>query len=1275
MKKILLLAVAAIMAVGAMQAKDADELRIYLNPGHGSWGPNDRPMATIPYPMTETGRPDTCGFYESNTNLWKVLKLGETLENMGVSHDNIVYSRVKNGPYPYVAGAEDAEIYNKPLGVISEEAEEGNFDMFISVHSNAHVDGTSTNYPLYLYRGYDQGVTGSLTSNINGQDITVTYTGNAVEGSWDMCNVNWDYHYMSEIDPQSYYSLTSKNLRGDISFQGGDGSVSQRSNGNYYGGYYGVLKHGVPGFLVEGYFHTYQPARHRALNMDYCHQEGVRIARGVCEYFNLTPESTGYIMGTVKDMHEKIVNNLFNYAANTNDQWLPLNGAVVTLMKDGAEVASYTVDNNYNGIFFFGGLEPGNYTLDATIDGYKPLLDEYKPVTVTANATSYPLLYLESESYEPPTEVYENYPDPEQPGYLGIAGEYIFSQDEGTTYDGVVGNIAQTLQYGDSTIVLSHEGTMAHLYIIDNNTKQMVKELNTEGLYTLDAPIFYNQIGSIALSADRKLVGVTAVRTCYNNDYADGYPRGTMYAYYWDDFDSAPTEWFSTQYSSNWYRSDLGLGVAVSGPINECIVCVPGPTTGSTRGIRPAFFVIQDGTLVSTSRINAQGTLTMVKFGDPLATEGNASNYPTENFGRIKVAVSPFNDQAFIIGGSKTGELYEFEMLGDAQVPTSYNVFGADEELLGNGYQIFKYAKHTLLVAPYGAANDVKGIKIYDITDGLANATLINTVNTDIATREITANGADFAWAGAKVKQEDIHAYLGGSDANVVKFATDDIAQPKVKGIYAYNLNYENNDGTYTFTFNANDNANEAYINFYDSETGELLGSIEIPNVVLGENEITVSQDQLPGEYGTDMNWDITLVGDAIARIDLISELNNDCIYSGCLFNNVDKNPESPHFGNIYVANRISQPNAENGLYIYDPLMNRQNSTAYHGATMLSSPYRLAVAPDGTVYIPDWSDPYSGVYVADPDNIEADFTQFFEGTRAGSGLFTNNGVNVGGSATSVAFTGTGADTKMFVFSEDVPGPSGNGNGVAVYNVGNEDGTIARTWGVAPDNYFDIGSKMLNTNGNVIPTEDGGAFVSQVRSAGNNTTGVPSFVYVNPEGSIVFNSGTDLQELNGSLGAGLAISNDGSTLVINNGSGEVEFFDLSWNRDGGTPVITPRGYSFVSAARRNDGSSHNNYIYQMNFDYAGNLIVTGNKVAMYSIPSENNETATPAKKEYLVTKEDPTGINNLTVDGNKKVVSVKYVNVAGVESSTPFQGVNIVVTRYEDGTQTATKVIK
>ncbi len=49
---------------------------------------------------------------------------------------------------------------------------------------------------------------------------------------------------------------------------------------------------------------------------------------------------------------------------------------------------------------------------------------------------------------------------------------------------------------------------------------------------------------------------------------------------------------------------------------------------------------------------------------------------------------------------------------------------------------------------------------------------------------------------------------------------------------------------------------------------------------------------------------------------------------------------------------------------------------------------------------------------------------------------------------------------------------------------------------------------------------------------------------------------------------------------------------------------------------------------------------------------------------------PTGINTASVA--KQVAGVKYVNMMGVESTTPFQGVNIVVTRYTDGTTSATK---
>ena len=51
----------------------------------------------------------------------------------------------------------------------------------------------------------------------------------------------------------------------------------------------------------------------------------------------------------------------------------------------------------------------------------------------------------------------------------------------------------------------------------------------------------------------------------------------------------------------------------------------------------------------------------------------------------------------------------------------------------------------------------------------------------------------------------------------------------------------------------------------------------------------------------------------------------------------------------------------------------------------------------------------------------------------------------------------------------------------------------------------------------------------------------------------------------------------------------------------------------------------------------------------------------------------TGVNN--VNAGKQVATVKYVNIAGVMSDKPFDGVNIVVTTYSDGSKATTKVIK
>ena len=114
-----------------------------------------------------------------------------------------------------------------------------------------------------------------------------------------------------------------------------------------------------------------------------------------------------------------------------------------------------------------------------------------------------------------------------------------------------------------------------------------------------------------------------------------------------------------------------------------------------------------------------------------------------------------------------------------------------------------------------------------------------------------------------------------------------------------------------------------------------------------------------------------------------------------------------------------------------------------------------------------------------------------------------------------------------------------------------------------------------------------------------------------------------------------------------------------------PELNPL-YSYKVDCRNGDN------VYQINFDYAGNLVCSGNKLGIYSMPTDDNTTLTPARKELLIEK-TLTGVEN--INSGKTISSVSYVNMAGMVSDKPFEGVNVVITRYTDGTTSTTKVVK
>jgi len=1231
MKKTLLIMAACVVSI-AMFAADLTGKRIYVNPGHGSWGPNDRPNATIPYPnLASTGMPDTCGFYESNTNLWKCLELQKKLEEAGAY---VIMSRTQSGPWPYekvdgeypdytweaYKNLPDYEKYNRGLLDIADGAEANNMDYFISVHSNAATEGNTVNYLAYFYRGDNAG-------------------NHVVPGAIEICKRSWYHAFecrsMDGLEPTNYDTRdpeTSKHILADIDFYHSSYEATLPSTGKTYTGYLGVLHHGVPGFLVEGFFHTYQPARHRALNQDYCKQEGIRYYRGVVDYFKAEPEKKGYILGTVKDEHEHFTHELYKYAANTNDQWKPLNGAVVTLSTAaGEQIATYTVDSNYNGLFYFPDLAPGTYKLMATADGYKPLHRQYQTVVVEANATSYPFIFLEDQEYVDVTGKYVDYPDPEQPSYATVPEQFNMEAKEVLDYTAQIkGTIKRTIQHADSVFMLTHEtdGT-AHIYIV-NTTTGRLDTVSTIGIVPVDPtnPGDYLALSDIAITCDNKLVAVNYTRCNYADSYVEsGYKRGTTRFYIWDDFYADPVIWVTTQFSSNSLKSDQGITFALNGMSDNCNIIMTGVHRYG-NGARFTSINIIDNQIASETYHGYQ--LGLGLGADELAVFDEA-----EDGVNFQLTLSPRGEKKDYIMDAEKMAPVEWKVPGTNQDPIVLGEF--DASLIGVKYQgasYFKYAKRSLMVAPYENENgDVVGIKLFDITDGLDNAVQVLTQSTDLET-PMTATHAS---AGAYVDGAELYLYLY-VDGVVFPFTTLNVAQPAKPRVSAHSLNVTKSGNHCIFEFVSNQDVLASSILIYKDD--EQIGEYIMPTpAVEGLNQVAIAANALADAT----NWAVRLEGAPIPGMGLLKDYVDSTLVKP--FGVTNNHPLTDYFGNYYIINGSG---SVKGLYVLDPEMNKLNETMYQyteeGATF-DVPRRAAIASDGTLFVADYSDGNSGIYVIDPAN-PTKATQFFAGTRDGAGVFTNNGVNTGASTAGISIYKEGAESKLIVYNEDFGSSLGN---ILIYNIGQEDGSIVKTWEGAPSEVYGKGSNLaglVNKNGQPILT-DHGFFVSTLRYAGGNNSYATSARYYNFNSECEFSTHWDefVGYVNGSNDGALALSNDQKYLVLPDDNNQFVIFECSWNEEGKLTV------KYVQSFKHDLGPIH-----QVSFDYAGHLIATAaNHVAVFTMPTEDNSIIVPAKKA-IPGNDNPTNIENTVI--HTLDINAPMYDILGRQVNKNYRGIVI-----------------
>ena len=1173
----------------------AANIKVYINPGHGSWGPNCRPQATIPYPALSSGRPDTLGFYESNTNLWKALALEEKL--LAAGGFDVKLSRRANGPYPY-AGYED-KTYNKALTTICAEAEAYNADYYISIHSNAgpigNANGTSNfaNYPVILYRGYTGSPKVTNSDKMAKASIArlyeVFYTKAKTQGGGP--------------EFTSYYSPTNPNIVGDLSFY--------NTTSTY--GYLGALKHSIPGFLSEGYFHTYSPARHRALNTDWCRQEGIRYYRGIMDYYGKPKETVGYIMGYIRTKAATSTNDpLYLPHTVSNDKYLPINGAKVVLRNSSGKLIRcncypyvkrqltnqpyYTTDNNYNGIFMFENLEPGTYSISVHKSGYE---DYQTIVTVTADKTTYPEIFL--------TPGTGTEPDVSGDSEGDIVAEYIEMKQ---TYvnqsigNAITGKTIRRAIYGNGVMYILAVDASKNptLLAVDPTTHTVIAELPTN-FCVVNSPEGY-KLSDIALTSDGVLIGCS-MDTVRNVSYYGSSDPWNLYKWTRDGNTWTGSKWFSrasNETAGNYYDAMVGSTIAYSGSFNSgTILTTAYSTAGTAKNMRLVRYQIANGAYSSEMRNNFPNT------GD----NANKFSAADDKYGpEHQLTLSPRGSNRYVLS-SKTKPAFEFAFTTSST--GSEPSFTGTSPSIKYGANYITYSGKPLMVAPKtdGSGNNI-GVELYNITNGLNNATLIETTNTTL-----DATTPTYAMAAGLVEDEDITLYLL-KDNLLSEFTNKGVVIPVVPHICAYDLNVTSNGSNYVFTFNANTDALNANIIFYDNQSGDSIGTLPLNNVVKGANTFTIAAADLPGTNGQVLNWAVNLETYHVEEIALIHSDNSLIATSASrLFNAVNTNPESDKFGYMYIMHRAggsgSSTASNSGIFEYDYNYTKLNATRYSGGETFGNPARISLDQEGYLYIAEWSDGHSGIWIANTADLTQPFTQFFQGTRQSSGIFLNGSIYTGSSTSGCFVYGAGKHTKLYVYNEDAGGTLLK-ECMAIYKIGQADGSILRTWTTAPDTVHNL-HHAYNFEGSPWAL-DNGYFVGLSRSKGQHNNEAPAIQFFDNEGTRQLTTGVDpyLSLIDGSQSGGFAVSPDKSTLILNDGSQNLLIFTITWNSN--VPTLTLRT-SFNHGVDK---------IRQMNWDYAGNLVCSGdNGIQIFTIPTNNNQTLIPARKALTVTCQNGLGV--------------------------------------------------
>ena len=529
-----------------------------------------------------------------------------------------------------------------------------------------------------------------------------------------------------------------------------------------------------------------------------------------------------------------------------------------------------------------------------------------------------------------------------------------------------------------------------------NTTGSPVFEINPTNLNESFTPVFTSITGS-AIGIDVKGAGENLQLVMLSKT------SRTITEY---DLKTA-TQWTSSTPSRTYTKTDLTTGKALSLVTDNAYIS----------------YDLNDGVWLTQHRATATTTEPTIAHVIPSGMDYNnynegLSHNNTSNGG---VAVSPDGKQLAVVGaGTQKLTIYTISRASDGKIKLenpqvitapsgATNHTALEWDYAGNLYVANRSAEIvTFYAMPYSGtvstpcaskyAFELEEVETYTITahaadNAMGYVTGGGTYSAgETVTLKATAKTGYYFTQWKDGNTDNPRAITVTGDAKyIAEFAQ---AYPRV---YAYDLNVADNGDSYTFSFKPNTDAVSGNLLLYSEDGASVVQIIAISTAIVAHTATTITLNKADLPNQADVPWAIQLSGNAIPAF---AETFADADYRFAKGHAaVDNSPESEYFGRIYVADR-RYTKANSGLYVYNLDFTQVNAAAYKLGMDKAGYSRPAVGADGTVYLTGYTDDESGIFVVDPADLTK-CTQFYNGTRAGSGLFTNGGAELGSSTSGV----------------------------------------------------------------------------------------------------------------------------------------------------------------------------------------------------------------------------------------------------------------------------------